>query len=175
MTRKMKSFGTNIPVPQDDSEAREAIREIGELNREVLRLEAEMNDRIAALQQEYGDRAQPIREAALAKHEGLKVFCEANRARLTMGGKVKFHRFATGQVSWRLRPAKVAIRGQGAVIEALQAAGLTRFLRTKVEVNKEAMLEDRKTAMGIKGVTIGSDGEDFIVEPFETELAEGTA
>lgn len=175
MTGKMKSRGTNIPVPQDDSEAREAIREIGDLNREILRLEAEMNDRIAELQQHYGDLVAPIRELALARHEGLKVFCEANRARLTSGGKVKFHRFATGQVSWRLRPAKVTIRGKDAVIEALQAAGLHRFLRTRVEVNKEAMLEDRKTAMGIKGVSIGSDGEDFIVEPFETELADGNA
>lgn len=175
MTRKVKSFGANLPVPQDDSEAREAIREIGDLNRRVLRLEAEMNDAIAALQQEYGDRSAPIREASLAKQEGLKLFCEANRQRLTGGGKVKFHRFSTGQISWRLRPAKVSIRGADAVIEALKAAGLTRFLREKVEVNKEAMLEDRSTAMAIKGVSIGSDGEDFIVEPSETDLAEGAA
>ena len=57
------------------------------------------------------------------------------------------------------------------VIEAVRKAGLAdRFLRTKVEINKDAMLEDRATAAAIKGVTIGSDGEDFIVEPFETDL-----
>jgi len=173
--RKMKSAGANLPVPQDDSEAREAIREIGDLNRDALRLEAEMNDRIAALQQEYGARVAPIREAALAKQEGLKMFCEVNRDRLTKGGKVKFARFATGEISWRLRPAKVTIRGKDGVIAAIKAARLgKKFLRVKEDVNKEAMLEDRSTAAALSGVTIGSDGEDFIVEPFETELKEAS-
>ena len=174
-SRKMKTAGTNVPVPQDDSEAREAIREIGDLNRAALRIEAEMNDKIAALQQEYGEKVAPLREQALAKQEGLKMFCEANRARLTRGGKVKFHRFATGEISWRLRPARVTIRGKDAVIEAIKEARLgKKFLRIREDVNKEAMLEDRATAAAIKGVTIGSDGEDFIVEPFETELQEAS-
>ncbi len=171
---KMKATGTNVPVPQDDSEAREAIREIGDLNRQALRLEAEMNDQIAALQQAYGEKVAPIRQLAQAKRDGLQTFAEANRNRLTGGGKVKFHRFATGEISWRNRPAKVSIRGSEDVINALKAAGLAeRFVRVKEEVNKEAMLEDRATASAFKGVTIGSDGEDFIVEPFETELTEG--
>ena len=176
MTRgKVKAAGANVPVPQADGAAREAIREIGDLNREALRLEAEMNDGIAALQQDYGARVQPIRDAALAKQEGLKVFCEANRDRLTGGGKVKFHRFATGEISWRLRPARVSIRGKEAVIAAIKAARLgKRFLRVREDVNKEAMLEDRATAAAIRGVTIGSDGEDFLVEPFETELKEAS-
>lgn len=172
-SRKMKTQGTNVPVPQDDSEAREAIREIGDLNREVLRIEAEMNDKIAALQEEYGARVAPLRESATAKIEGLRMFAEVNRDRLTRGGKVKFHKFATGEISWRLRPAKVTIRGKDAVIEAIKAARLgKKFLRVKEDINKEAMLEDRATAAALAGVTIGSDGEDFLVEPFETELKE---
>jgi len=174
-SRKMKTQGTNVPVPQDDSEARETIREIGDLNREVLRIEAEMNDKIAALQQEYGARVAPLRERATAMIEGLRMFAEVNRDRLTRGGKVKYHRFATGEISWRLRPARVTIRGKDAVIEAIKAARLgKRFLRVREDINKEAMLEDRATAAAIKGVTIGSDGEDFLVEPFETELKEAS-
>ena len=173
--RKVKSQGIDVPVPQDDSEAREAIREIGDFNREALRLEAEMNDKIAALQQQYGEKVAPIREAVVAKQEGLQMYAEANRSRLTGNGKVKFHRFATGEISWRLRPAKVTIRGKDDVIDAIKAAKLgEKFLRVKEDINKDAMLEDRATAQAIKGVTIGSDGEDFIVEPFETELAEAS-
>ena len=172
---RMKTPGTNVPVPQDDSEARETIRDIGDLNRDALRIEAELNDKIAALQEDYGALGEPIRDQVLAKQEGLKMFAEANRARLTNGGKVKFHRFSTGMISWRLRPAKVTIRGKDAVIEAIKSAKLgKKFLRVKEEVNKDAMLEEdnRKIAGAIQGVTIGSDGEDFIVEPHETELAE---
>ena len=176
-SRKMKSAGANLPIPQDDSEARTTIREIGELNREALRLEAELNDKIGKLQEEYGGKVAPIREQITAKQDGLKMFCEVNRDRLTNGGKVKFHRFATGEISWRLRPAKVTIRGKDDVIDAIKAAGLRKkFLRVKEDINKDAMLEksNRTAAGAIKGVTIGSDGEDFIVEPFETELAEAS-
>lgn len=174
-TAKVKTAGANMPVPQDDSEAREAIRELGDLKRGVLRLEAEMNDQIAALQQQYGESVAPLLAATQVKIEGLRIFAEANRDRLTGGGKVKFHRFSTGEISWRLRPAKVTIRGAEAVISAIKAMGLgQRFLREKIEINKEAMLEDRSAATAIRGVTIGSDGEDFQVEPFETELREAT-
>lgn len=174
-TAKVKIAGANLPVPQGDSEAREAIRNIGDLKRDILRLEAEMNDKIAALQQEYGERVAPLQNAAQAQIEGLRIFAEAHRDRLTNGGKVKFHRFSTGEVSWRLRPAKVTIRGADTVIAAIRAMGLgQRFLREKVEINKEAMLDDRAAATAIRGVVIGSDGEDFQVEPFETELREAT-
>ncbi|WP_170431907.1 host-nuclease inhibitor Gam family protein [Ruegeria arenilitoris] len=176
-SRKVKTTAANLPIPQDDSEARSVIREIGDLSRDVLRLEAELNDKIGKLQDEYGEMVAPIRELITAKQEGLKMFCEVNRDRLTNGGKVKFHKFETGEISWRLRPAKVTIRGKDAVIDAIKKAKLGRkFLRTKVEINKDAMLEkdNRATAAAISGVTIGSDGEDFIVEPFETELAEAS-
>ena len=172
---KAKTAGANLPVPQTDADAREAIRALGDLNRQVLRLETEMNDAIAALQQKYGDQVAPLREAAQVRIEGLRIFAEANRDRLTGGGKVKFHRFATGEISWRQKPAKGTIRGTEAVIAAIRALGLgARFLREKIEINKEAMREDPFTATAISGVAIGSDGEDFIVEPFETELREAT-
>ncbi len=175
MAKKIKTAGANLPIPQDDSEAREAIREIGDLGREAVRIEAAMNDQIAKLQATYGAQVAPIREQIAAKQEGLKMFCEVNRDRLTNGGKVKYHKFATGEISWRLRPAKVTIKGVDSVIAALKAARLgKRFVVTKESVNKEAMLKDRKTAAAIAGVTIGSDGEDFIVEPAETELAEAS-
>jgi len=173
MVKKLKSQARSLPIPQSDSEAREAIREVGDLNREALRLTAEMNDQIAALQQEYGEKVAPLNGRASALIDGLQVFAEANRNRLTRDGKVKFCEFATGKISWRLRPAKVTLKKLEDVIARVKEAGLgDRFLRVKEEVNKDAMLEDRVTASAIKGVTIGSDGEDFIVEPFETDLKE---
>ena len=172
MAPKVKTKATpQLPIPADDTEAREAIREIGDRQREALRLQAEMNDQIAALQERYGALVAPINARVTELTEGLQMFCEVNRARLTREGKTKTAEFATGKVSWRLRPAKVTLKKIEDVIEAVRKAGLAdRFLRTKVEINKDAMLEDRATASALKGVTIGSDGEDFAVEPFETDL-----
>jgi phage host-nuclease inhibitor protein Gam len=177
MTKKqrLKSTGANAPVPQNNEQAGKALREIGELSREVLRLKADMNDEIAEVKQRYGDLVAPIAEKSAAKSAGLQIYCEANRDELTKNGKVKFHRFPTGEISWRSRPAKVTLTGVKDVVDRIRAAGLgDRFLRTKVEVNKEAMLEDPDAASAIQGVKIGSEGEDFIVEPFETDLGEGT-
>jgi phage host-nuclease inhibitor protein Gam len=171
---KTKTRASNLPIPQDDSEARSAIREIGDLQREIARAEHNLNDEIAALQERYGALVEPMRDQIEAKTEGLKMFCEVHRERLTRGGKVKFFRFTTGEISWRNRPAKVSLRKVDDVIAAIKRLKLDgKFLRVKEEVNKDAMLEARDLAATITGVTIGSDGEDFIVAPFETELPEG--
>ena len=169
---KVKKAAANIAVPQSDAEAASFVRTIGDRQRELLRLTADHNDQVAALQEKLDHAAGPIADSIAALTEGVRIYAEANRDRLTGGGKVKFHRFATGEINWRLRPAKVTIRGAEEVIQLLKKAGLTRFIRTKEEVNKDAMLaskEDRELANGIKGVTIGSDGEDFSIEPAEAE------
>ncbi len=169
---RTKTKASNLPVPQNDEEARGVIKEIGDESREVVRLQAEMNDKIATIKKEYGDQSDQINERIGLLKDGLAMFAEANRDRLTRGGRVKYHDFSTGKISWRIKPAKVSVRGVSDVIEAMKAAGLHRFIRIKEELNKDAMLEDRVVAGAIKGVTIGSDGEDFIVEPSETELTE---
>jgi|GEM_PF-1800630 len=41
--------------------------------------------------------------------------------------------------------------------------------------HKEAMLADPEKARMIAGISIGSEGEDFIAEPFEAEISAATA
>lgn len=171
MAKKAKTLGINLPVPQNRDDAAEAVRIIGELNRDLARLEANMNDQLATIKEAFEQQAAPIREAVTAKTEGLKAWAEANRSVLTEGGKTKTADLGTGKVSWRLRPPSVRITKVDAVIEAIQRLGFGQFLRTKTEVNKEAILADRDSAKLIAGISIGSEGEDFLVEPFEVELA----
>jgi len=57
------------------------------------------------------------------------------------------------------------------IIEACKKLGLARFLRVKEEINKDAMLAEQDLAQTITGVSI-SQGEDFVIVPFETELEE---
>ena len=61
--------------------------------------------------------------------------------------------------------------GVEAVLDQLRRLGLKRFIRQKEEVNKEAVLADPAAVAQVTGLTINR-GEDFVISPFETELAE---
>lgn len=58
------------------------------------------------------------------------------------------------------------------VIETLRRLGLDKFLREKVEVNKDAILAAPKEVEGIAGINIKSGIEDFEIIPFEQTLTE---
>lgn len=168
---RTKTIGANLPVPQNRDDAARAVREIGDDRRRLARLEADMNDRIAALKERYEEQAGPFRERIDASAEGLKIWAEANRTALTGGDKTKTVDLGTGEVKWRLRPPSVRITKVDDVLKRLRDLGLSRFIRVKEEVNKDALLAEPEAARPIIGVTIGSPGEDFIVEPFEAALS----
>lgn len=168
---KTKTMGANLPVPQSREEAATMVRAIGDVSRERTRLETQMNDEIAAAKEEYEKAAAPLDEALKEKTEGLRIWAEANRSQLTGGDKTKTVDLGTGILKWRLRPPSVRLSKVEELIERLKKLGLQRFVRTKEEVNREAMQAEPDVARQVAGVSIGSAGEDFIVEPFEAELA----
>ena len=74
-------------------------------------------------------------------------------------------------MQWRQRPPSVSIRGQEAVIDLIKRLGLTRFIRTKEEVNKEAVLNEPDEVRGVAGLTVVTGVEDFVITPFEQEVS----
>jgi phage host-nuclease inhibitor protein Gam len=168
---KTKTLAANLPVPQSREDAATMVTAIGDLNRKIARLEADMNDELASTKTRFENEAEPFRQAATEKTEGLKIWAEANRAALTGGDKSKTVDLGTGVIKWRLRPPSVRLSKVEDVIERLKTLKLGRFLRTKEEVNKEAMQAEPEIARTVAGVSVGSAGEDFIVEPFEVALA----
>lgn len=169
---KAKTRGANLPVPQSRDEAASMIAAVGDLSRALARIGADMNDELAAVKERYEAAAEPMRRALGDKIEGLRIWAEANRQALSGGRDIKTFDLGTGLIKWRDRPPAVSITKVKEVIARLKALGLHRFLRTKEEVNKEAMLAEPEVARQVAGVSIGSAGEDFVVEPYEAELAE---
>ena len=110
-----------------------------------------------------------IKEKIAPKQDAVQAWCESRRDELTLNGKTKTGTFNTGEVQWRQRPPSVGIRGTESVIESLHTLGLVRFIRTKEEVNKEAMLNEPELAATVAGVTIKTGVEDFVITPFEQE------
>lgn len=167
---RLKTNAASVNVPQNREAVADYIREIGVLQRELARIGADMNDELAAVKQAYETDAEPRRQRVAALIAGTQIYCEANRSALTQNGKVKTAAFTTGEIQWRNRPPSVRINGAEAVLEALRTLGLKRFIREKAEVNKDAIGNEPEAVAHVAGISI-SQGEDFIVVPFEAELA----
>ena len=160
-----------INVPQNNGEAAADIRQIGDLQRNLARMQAEMNDAIAHVTASYQAPLEAMTKQITGLQKGVQAFCEANRDDLTNGGKVKTANLITGEVQWRQRPPSVRVTGAEAVIETLRRLGLSQFVRTKEEVNKEAILNEPEGVKGVAGISIVSGVEDFVITPFEQEVA----
>lgn len=170
-TRKVKAAAATVPVPQTRDQVAEAISRIGILQRARTRIETKMNDEMAALKANYEAEAEPHKREIEALTEGLRIWCEANRAELTKNDRTKTAVFTTGEVRWRVTPPKVVIKGVEAVTDSLKRLGLGRFLRSKEEISKEAILADPDAVRHVAGISI-QQTEEFVVEPFETKLEE---
>lgn len=155
-------------VPQSREEVVANIRTLGDMQRELARTQADMNDEIAEITESYAEEIDTARAQITELQESIQAWCEAHRSELCPG-RAKTANLITGEVSWRQRPPSVAVRGKEIVIEVLRNFGLTRFIRTIEEVNKEAILAEPAAVAGIGGIKIQKDVEDFIITPFEQE------
>lgn len=173
MATKTKARAT--PAAQSREEAEADIARLGDIQRELARIQADYGDAAAALKGVAEESAAPLKEEAEALQLRVQGWCEANRNALTKGGKVKFADLATGKVQWRNLPPKVSIRGVEKFLEECRRLGLSQFVRTKLEPNKEVMLAEAVLAKTLPGVSIGSEGEEFAIEPFQPEIVGAAA
>lgn len=170
MATRIKTLSQPIAVPQSKTDAMRDIKAIGDLQRELNRIEADINDEIATLTNKAAPRIDRLRERIIALQEGVHTWCEAHRVELC--GKGKSANMVTGEVNWRKRPPSVSLSKVEAVIAKLRELGLTRFIREKEEVNKDAILAEPAAVAGVKGIKVVTDVEDFVITPFEVEVGE---
>jgi phage host-nuclease inhibitor protein Gam len=170
---KHKSTAVAVPVPQSLAEARVAITRLGQLDRQKRKIELRLSEGVAKLKADAETAAGPIGTEMEQVTEGLKIWAEANRVTLTEGGRTKTVDLGTGEISWRIRPPKVSVRGgDEAAIAALKAAGLDRFVRISEEVDRAAIQREPEAVATINSIRVGSEGEDFIVKPAEEALSD---
>lgn len=184
-------------VPQSRDECAALIRRIGDAQREHGRVLAELNAIIAAA----AAKAQPLlTEIDLqirAMQAAVQAWCEPHRHELTDGGKCKTVNLITGEIAWRTKqPRCVLPRSKDSMAELLQAmddAGLARYVRVTKEVNKDAILDTHSAARhasqddpqhdrlhaelarltALPGLRIVTGEEDFSVTPFGLDVAPG--
>ncbi|TQI78732.1 phage host-nuclease inhibitor protein Gam [Serratia fonticola] len=170
--KKRLKAAAALYVAQTKAEVIEGIKILGDLQRQLTRTETEMNDQIAAVTQYHSPELERLKAEITSYQTGIQTWCEANRDDLTQHGKTKTVNLTTGDVSWRIRPPSCSIKGVDSVIAALKKLKLTRFIRAKEEINKEAILNETDAVKNIPGITINRDLEDFAIIPFEQESSE---
>ncbi|WP_439596488.1 host-nuclease inhibitor Gam family protein [Falsiroseomonas sp.] len=162
---RVKRQAEVVRAPADRAEASAMLAMIGAAQRDLAVIKAAQEETISAAKLRAELESLPLQKSILDLTRGLQLWAEANRQALTDGGKTKTVPLATGTLSWRHRPASVRLTGPDAVLAEVERLKLEQFLRRKVELNREAMLEKPELARTVPGVTIGSAGEDFIVAP----------
>lgn len=167
---RLKRVAETAPVPASIASAAASLARIGQLQRDLALSAAALAEVVAKAKEAAEAAAAPLKAEVELLTRGLQIWAEAHRDELTQGGKVKTVTLATGEVAWRSRPPSVRLRDPAAVIETLQRLQLSRFLREKIEIDREAMLREPAAAASVPGVVIGSAGEEFVVSPATAEL-----
>ncbi|EDK3117605.1 host-nuclease inhibitor protein Gam [Salmonella enterica subsp. enterica serovar Panama] len=157
-------------TPQSKEQVSVDIKKIGDIQRELTRIETDANDQIAIIMNQNTPKIEALRAELDVLQKGVQTWCEANRADITKDGKTKTANLITGEVAWRTKPESVSIKGVELVLETLKKLKLDRFIRRKEEVNKDAILADKKAVENIKGISIVSGKETFSITPFEQEI-----
>lgn len=168
---RVKVASVNVAQTKDEAEAR--IERIGQLQRQITKIETTMNEKLSRIRTEHETQAAPLNTEIEQLVAEVQPWCEANRAELCKGKK-KTAALTSGEVSWRIAPPKVVVRGVEAVIKALKKHDLARFVRTKEEINKPAILAEPQAVEGIAGISI-TQTEEFVIKPHQTGIERALA
>lgn len=185
-------------IPKTDLQAETQIARIGVLERDIAAEKVKRDAAVALIEAKLtGDTKTKLEERDQLV-EGLRVWAEANRDRLTSGGKKKSAQLVTGKIAWAAGRASIEIAGdEAAVIAEIEKriirltqkiaqtfdAGKTRtlteerealrgFLRLATSLNKTAMKDRPEVAQSLAGVQFVTGAETFDVKPLASQIAE---
>jgi phage host-nuclease inhibitor protein Gam len=116
-------------------EVDDTLRRIGEIERDLMLIEGDTNHAIDELKAKAKTDSKPLQDQKAGLELAIKEFCEANRGEFL---KVKTKQLVFGSVGFRLS-TKVLIRKVGDTLQALKDLNLTACIRTKEEIDKEAL------------------------------------
>lgn len=132
-----------------------------------------MDQRITEVRAEYETQLAEAEQQKAALMEAARLWAEANPEEF---GKTKSIEMLHGTMGWRLGNPTLKLVGKNTwakVLEALKRLRYRKFIRTKEEVDKAAIIARRRTikpaTLAALGVKVGQEDE-FFVEPKLTEV-----
>lgn len=161
-------------VPTSEQEVEQALQELATMQRDRLSIEQAISEEVARLRENCRVRVERIDSRSSELTKGIAAYCQVHRDALTDSGKVKTHKFTHGLVKWRLTPWAAIVTGKAkveTVLAALKERGLTQFIRSKEELNKELLVSNRMEVAEaeIPNLEIQRK-EEFVIETIEQSI-----
>ena len=132
MARKRIETGTTL---QSWDDVDRCLAEIGRIDRELGLIEAGQQESIDQIKASAKLAAEPLQNKKLGLELAIKDYAEANRAEFA---KVKSRELTFGIIGFRLSTS-VVIKRVADTLQALKDLGLAHCIRTKEELDKDAM------------------------------------
>lgn len=136
------------------------LAQMAEVERSIDLEQAACNEQVDLLKQASKDRIKPLIDEMKALELSIKDFCDFNRAEFV---HVKTKHLVYGSVGYRLSTV-LAVPDPIFTLEQLRLRNLSACIRTKCEVDKEAMKQldtDLIAEVGAKLTTKNSFGYDL--------------
>jgi len=157
-----------------------AIAEIARLNTEIQEAENKANETISNIQTVLAGLIEPYKQEIKKISLSIKKYTDTNRERLFKDGE-KTIKLETGDISYRSAGKSVGVNSSAKLITSiLEQNNLIEvrdkfvkkmdkvFLRTKLELNKDAILDNPETAKAVTGVEVVDGEESFYIKPYAT-------
>lgn len=167
--RKSETF----PVPADAAEAELMIGELAALERDRLLEELAADEAIAGIKAQLSDRRKELDGQTKPLFEGLKSWWESD-GREQLAGRKRSVQLGAAQIGIRLTPPalkterKVTFKEVLLWLRSLRWGRAKEFLRTKVELDKEAiskaMRNDEEVAKTFAGRLRIEQKDEFFID-----------
>jgi phage host-nuclease inhibitor protein Gam len=160
----------------DLKQADEALRQLGEIHRECAQIESGMNAQVDAIKATAKSQMEPLAAARKRLEDALGVFGTQQKAELFGETRNRSQELTFGTIGFRRATALrlMARRTWAMVLQRLQDLGLTDGVRTKLEVDKEALRGWPEGKLQDVGV-IRETADEFYVELKQEDLANKAA
>ncbi len=158
-----------LMVPQNLDEAANFLFLMAEEERTIIKTLADINRQIEELKAQAVKETKPNEKKINRLIHGLFIFAESHRQELTKNNQRKSVPLVSGSFGWHTTSPAIKIKNTKAVLAELKRLELKRFIRTKEEIDRRAMLKEPELAKTIKGVSIVQH-ENFLVKLAKLEI-----
>jgi phage host-nuclease inhibitor protein Gam len=145
-TTRRRSGAHSAPEPRTWEEVNERLGYLGEVERQFRALRDEFEQKVAVLKQQWLEASRPVERERDRIQEQIERFFWSRRDELAAEGR-KSVELAFGRLGSRLSRS-VVVEDAGLAQQWLEAHGLERFLRTRTEVDREAIRSTLLAAAG---------------------------